>query len=226
MNILALDTATSILSAALSSGDGMRYTEIDAGLRHSELLMEIADDLIKQADLTPKDLSLIACMQGPGSFTGLRIGFSAAKGMALSLGIPFISVPTLDCMAAHCAVWPGAVLPVMDAKKKSFFTALYRGENRVTENLDAEVQTILELLPRDTPVLVTGPDADLFIRAASSFVPEGTLILDPGRRRGNAKELLEKARKLYILNNSGDNLESGPVYIRKSDAELSLRDKQ
>ena len=121
MNVLAFDTATSVLSVALSSNDGTLNIEIDTGLHHSEMLIEVTNELLNKANLKPQDLNLVACMRGPGSFTGLRIGFATAKGIAASLNIPFISVPTLDCMAFSHSVWPGIVVPVIDAKKKMFF---------------------------------------------------------------------------------------------------------
>ena len=85
MNILAIDSAWDVLSAALAIGDETFFIEIDAGLRHSELLMECADTLCKTAGISPTDLKMVACMKGPGSFTGLRIGYSIAKGIAMAL---------------------------------------------------------------------------------------------------------------------------------------------
>ena len=94
MNILALDTADQVFSAALESKSGVYYTEIDAHSRHSELLMDCVDWLCKNAGLGPGEIDLAACMKGPGSFTGLRIGFSSAKGICMALKIPMITVPS------------------------------------------------------------------------------------------------------------------------------------
>ena len=136
MNILALDTADGVLSVALSTEAGFWYLEADAGSRHSELMMEAVDALCRLAGLCPKDINLAACMKGPGSFTGLRIGFSAAKGLCVALGIPLVAVPTLDCLSFSLSAWPGMVIPVLDAKKGCFFTALYRGGKRLTDYMD------------------------------------------------------------------------------------------
>jgi tRNA threonylcarbamoyladenosine biosynthesis protein TsaB len=166
-NILALDTASAALSAALSAGEQIWYFQADAGLRHSELLMEIVDTLFGKAGMDRGDLDAVACMKGPGSFTGLRIGFAAAKGIALALGIPLITAPTLDCMAASLSVWPGIVLPAIDAKKNSFFAALYSGGLRLCPDMDAEASVIARTLNRalverpPCPVILTGPDAGL-----------------------------------------------------------------
>jgi len=99
MNLLAIDSAADILSVALSCGDEIFYAQAAEGMRQSELVMDLIDSLFKKASLEPCDLNGVLCMGGPGSFTGLRIGYSVAKGLALSLSIPFAAIPTLDCIA-------------------------------------------------------------------------------------------------------------------------------
>ncbi|MDR2020327.1 MAG: tRNA (adenosine(37)-N6)-threonylcarbamoyltransferase complex dimerization subunit type 1 TsaB [Treponema sp.] len=230
MNILALDTATEILSLALAA-DGLPrgavstnrdgwYMEADLGLRHSEFLMEMTDTLLKNAGMEPADLDLVACMGGPGSFTGLRIGFSAAKGIALALGIPLAASPTLDCMALSCLHWPGAVLPVIDAKKRRFFTALYRGGGRISSYLDGETAEIGALIPKEGQTLLTGPGAPELASLLDDLPPERILI-DPGCRKGRARELLAIVKKKNIILDNRETLFTGPMYLRKSDAELT-----
>jgi tRNA threonylcarbamoyladenosine biosynthesis protein TsaB len=239
MNILAIDTATSILSAALETEKGVFAFEADAGRQHSGLLMDTFDMLIKTAGLMPGELEGVVCLKGPGSFTGLRIGFAAAKGLALSLGIPFASVPTLDCMARPFSVWPGIVLPLIDAKKSCFFTALYRGGRRISGYLDAGLPVIsaaarkaLSEVPEgEKRLLLTGPDAGMFFRELAALsggngdpppLPADICRVDPEFRRGKAWDLLVIAKNLDIFNNMVEEVFSGPEYIRKSDAELSL----
>jgi tRNA threonylcarbamoyladenosine biosynthesis protein TsaB len=229
VTILAVDTATAILAGALSTQEGNWYMEVDAGQRHSELLMDVTDQMMKIAGLRPTDLDLVACMKGPGSFTGLRIGFATAKGLCLSLGIPLRAIPTLDCMAAPYSQWPGMVLPVIDAKKHCYFTALYRRGERLSEYMDKAAADIGGLIA-DTSlqhdlILLTGPDAAM-LQSELPDILEHTLWnrirLDPGCRKGRARELLdlvaiEVAKKDSIAN---DAVFSGPLYVRKSDAEL------
>jgi tRNA threonylcarbamoyladenosine biosynthesis protein TsaB len=224
--ILALDTAAAILSAALIAGERRWYREADAGPSHSELLLNMADGLLKDAGIRPGDLEAVACMRGPGSFTGLRIGFSAAKGMALALGIPLIACSTLDCMAYPWSPWPALVLPVLDAKKGRFFTALYMGERRISEEMDADLGSIVRLLcssgKEAEAVLLTGPDAPLFL---SRLKEEGTpaadrLRLDPLYRRGRGLELAAVAKRRFMLNNGENDVLSAPEYLRESDADM------
>jgi tRNA threonylcarbamoyladenosine biosynthesis protein TsaB len=222
MNILALDTAAEVLSLALSTGDEVWYCEADCGLRHGELLLDAADRLLKGAGIGSADLDLAACMKGPGSFTGLRIAFAAAKGLALSLGIPLAAVPTLDCMAAPWASWPGIVLPVMDAKKGRFYAALYRGGLRIGGYLDAAPEALAAALRAagDEPAMLTGPAAQAARESLASLAPN-SLLVDPGGKRGRARELVDIVKKTSILIADKEVL-SGPLYLRKSDAETTF----
>ena len=224
MNILALDTADQVFSVALSSETGTLYTEIDAASRHSELLVESTDWLCRKSGITPSALNVVSCMRGPGSFTGLRIGFAAAKGIALALGIPFITVPSLDCLAHPFSVWPGIVLPAIDAKKSCFFLALYRRGQRLTGYMDASPETLLEELSAarlypDEPVLLTGCGAELLYSRLKGLLTSEFTFIDPEPRRGRARELLEITKNVRM--DKYDN--SGPVYLRKSDAELKYK---
>ena len=236
MNLLAIDTATEQFSVALAAdGDTARPAETwlfeaDAGLRHSELVMDIIDMLLDKAALKPRDLSGVVCMGGPGSFTGLRIGFAIAKGLALSLGIPFAAIPTLDCLAWPFSAWPGAVVSALDAKKGAFFCALYRGGKRLIPDMDAAPSEIASaigaaisavLADTPSPVLLTGPGAPLLYEKLCSF--ETNLNINPGKglRWGNAQTLLHIARETNCIIQCNTDPSCGPVYIRKSDAEIS-----
>jgi tRNA threonylcarbamoyladenosine biosynthesis protein TsaB len=237
MNILAIDTATSLLSVAVSSPQGIRQFDADAGLRHSEILLELIDYLVRSSGLEAKDLELVACMQGPGSFTGIRIGFAAAKGLALACGIPLIAAPTLDCIASPAGVWPGIVIPAIDAKQKRFFTAIYRHNERLTDYMDADAGEIARAIlartarpdaagetPPAPPALVTGPDSALLEPLLAEFLGENRVVLDPASRKGKSRELLEFSREKYIMNTKGalSFEEPAPVYLRKSDAEVKF----
>jgi tRNA threonylcarbamoyladenosine biosynthesis protein TsaB len=192
--------------------------------------MSLIDGLFKTAGLKASDLDAVACMRGPGSFTGLRIGYAAAKGLSLSLGIPFVTAPTLDCVALPHSVWPGLVLPVMDAKKGRFFAAFYRGGKRLTDFLDADPQTLaaagLGLSPDknsgsfEAPLLLTGPGVELLYPELSDRFPK-VITKTVNYFDGRSLELLEIVRNNGILQMM-EVENSGPLYIRKSDAELNL----
>ncbi|AEJ19266.1 tRNA (adenosine(37)-N6)-threonylcarbamoyltransferase complex dimerization subunit type 1 TsaB [Gracilinema caldarium] len=228
MNILAIDTATDILSIALETNQGTWFIESDAGLHHSERLISMVDTLLIQSGTNKQDLNLLACMEGPGSFTGLRIGFATVKGMALALSIPFIAIPTLDCMAYGWEFWPGSVIPVIDAKKNCYFWAIYSRGHRISDYMDAPITDIVPYLASQKaplPLLMTGSDAtdvqELMVNNQLSPISPDQIVLDSWHRKGKAKELLVLAKKRFTIEGRGSSDSSGPVYIRKSDAELS-----
>jgi len=221
MNLLAIDTATEQFSVALAAGEASLLFEADAGLRHSEMVMDIIDMLLGKAALKPRDLSGVVCMGGPGSFTGLRIGFAIAKGLALSLGIPFAPIPTLDCLAWPFSAWQGTVVPALDAKKGAFFCALYRGGFKLSPDMDAAPDEIIRALAAvPGQIVLTGPGAPLLYEKV--YAPGTKLDLNPGRglRWGNAQTLLHIARETNCITQCNTDPSCGPVYIRKSDAEL------
>jgi len=233
MNILAIDSSSNTLSVALETKNRVLHEEIDKVYGHSEYLMECADNLSKSAGIRPSDLNMVACMKGPGSFTGLRIGFSTAKGIALALGIPLIAVPTLDCLAYPFSTRQGLVLPVLDAKKNCFFATFYRGGERLTDFFDARAGELLKIMSSimvsaDEPVLLTGSGAELFLSRLeatedSIYAKETTkkINLDNEFARGRAIELLKMTKNSTLYKKS--DIDGAPVYLRKSDAELNYK---
>ncbi|MDR2766772.1 MAG: tRNA (adenosine(37)-N6)-threonylcarbamoyltransferase complex dimerization subunit type 1 TsaB [Treponema sp.] len=233
MNLIAFDCASDVFSLALAAGEGRYYLEINGGKRHSELIMSAADTLLRAAGLAQADLDAAACMEGPGSFTGLRIGFATAKGLALALDIPVIPVPTLDCCALFHSAWPGIVLPVMDARQRAFFAALYFHDKRLTPYLDAKSGEIADLVSRhqdalssgtarergEIPLLVCGPASEAFMPLIRERFPQSALA--PFPNRGYAAELLHFALNKYIVDvgEKTSGMDCGPLYLRKSDAE-------
>jgi len=231
MNTLAIDSSSDILSIALETETKTLHEEIDKVYGHSEHLMECTDNLCKSAGISPSDLGMVACMKGPGSFTGLRIGFSTAKGIALALGIPLIACPTLDCLAYPFSAHPGLVLPVLDAKKNCFFAAFYRGGRLLTDYLDESPLELIKIMSKnmvsdEEQVLLTGSGAKLFLSRfedsyGEDFNLQRIIKLDNNFACGRAIELLKMIKnvKLYMK----DDINGAPVYLRKSDAELNCK---
>jgi tRNA threonylcarbamoyladenosine biosynthesis protein TsaB len=239
MNILAMDCAGPALQVAFSAGGNIYAMECEpreaaspsVPARHSELLLSFADALLKTAGFTPADIGMVACMQGPGSFTGLRIAYSAAKGMALALNVPMAVVPTLDCIAWPCRTFPGLVIPAIDAKKSRFFSAVYRDGKPLGPPLDATPQSVAELIrsaaPADTPVLLSGPGAASLCPILSGLLREDgrQVSVFPEAGRGRAREIItilgERNEETPDEGKTREILSSGPLYLRASDAELT-----
>ena len=149
--ILHIDTATPQCSVALSSGAellGLRETSEKNA--HSRVVTIFADELMKSADLQPSDLNAVAVSMGPGSYTGLRIGVSAAKGLCFALGKPLIAVSTLQAMAAGMkarmagerALEPDVLFcPMIDARRMEVYSALYDASLHEVREIRAEIIT-------------------------------------------------------------------------------------
>ncbi|GAB1481613.1 tRNA (adenosine(37)-N6)-threonylcarbamoyltransferase complex dimerization subunit type 1 TsaB [Treponema sp.] len=221
MKVLAFDTATNLLSVALLSNNERFYFQLDCIQRQSERLMELSDAVCSSARIKPNEINLVACMRGPGSFTGLRIGMAAAKGLSSALNIPLIAIPTLDCLAYPHSHWPGLVLPLIDAKKSCFFTALYENGCRKSDYIDASSEEIIHLLQGTEPVLLTGVDALMAEKALAPLLTSGRLRVDPAHRKGHAQELLSLALHRFETEAGGDAETLGPEYLRRSEAELT-----
>src|SRR5437870_4501589 len=127
MRVLAVETSTLAGGVALLDGDVLlgQYM-LDVRVTHSERHMGAVDRLLGDARWTVRDLTGLAVAVGPGSFTGLRVGLSTVKGLAVALGIPVAAVPTLDAMAASLPFAALPVCPVLDARKGEVYASLYR----------------------------------------------------------------------------------------------------
>lgn len=162
--ILSIDTSTSICSVALSRGiEQVAFRETAEGRSHAHILMPFIEEVLKEGGIAPAQLKAVAVSMGPGSYTGLRIGVSTAKGLCYALGIPFIAIPTLQIMAAGAvaAESPAAgmlVCPMLDARRMEVFSALYDTNLQEVEPYSAKIigaDSFRELLDRQ-PVLFCG----------------------------------------------------------------------
>ena len=128
MLILAFETSAKAASVALMEDKkllGESYQ--NTGLTHSQTLMVMAEDLLKQCGKTVDDVTAIAVAEGPGSFTGVRIGVAAAKGFAWGGELPCYGVSTLEAMAESLGIYQGYVCPCMDARRSQVYNALFYG---------------------------------------------------------------------------------------------------
>ncbi|OHD20393.1 MAG: tRNA (adenosine(37)-N6)-threonylcarbamoyltransferase complex dimerization subunit type 1 TsaB [Spirochaetes bacterium GWB1_59_5] len=245
MNVLAIDCSGELLSVGVgrawgsggrgpesvkhpyreeaghghAGGPGFIGISIDAGFRHAERVMSAVEYCVAEAGLKPADLNLLACAGGPGSFTGLRIGMATIKGLSLGLAKPFVTVPTLDAIAADWEGSAGIVVPIIDAKRSRFYFALYDNGRLVAGPFDDGLARLIALTQDYPEVLFVGPDADLL---------ETTVAERPGyriaveRRRSPIAAMTRLA--VEIFERSGQSPSgTGLVYLRASDAEEATR---
>jgi tRNA threonylcarbamoyladenosine biosynthesis protein TsaB len=140
--ILHLETATTNCSVSISKDSEMIVLKENnaASYSHSEQLHVFIKEALKEASLSFSDLDAVAISKGPGSYTGLRIGVSAAKGICFSLDIPLISIPTLQSMANQVDLKPGElVIPVLDARRMEVYSCVYDYNYQEIRETRAEV---------------------------------------------------------------------------------------
>lgn len=136
MLILAIESSAKAASVALlRDGELVAQYKQCSGLTHSRTLLPMVEDMLKNTEIAGKDIDAFAVAQGPGSFTGIRIGISTVKGLAWALDKPCIGVSTLEAMAWHGAMVGGLVCPVMDARRSQVYNALFEIENGKVKRL-------------------------------------------------------------------------------------------
>ena len=150
MKILGVESSATAASVAVySDGKIIAQSFSNTGLTHSQTLLPMVEDTLKTANISLKDVDFIAVSNGPGSFTGVRIGVSAVKGMAQPLNIPCVEVSTLEAIAKPLENTDCLAVSVMDARCNQVYTAQFDcsgGFNRVTEDEAITIDELAEKL--------------------------------------------------------------------------------
>ena len=141
--ILNIETSTKNCSVALSqNGQLLLCKEMsDQGFSHAEKLHVFIDEILKESQLSFSQLAAIAVSSGPGSYTGLRIGVSAAKGLSFALNIPLISVDTLTSLAHQIDIPDGFIIPMIDARRMEVYSAVFNSEKEMVRGVEAQIIT-------------------------------------------------------------------------------------
>jgi tRNA threonylcarbamoyladenosine biosynthesis protein TsaB len=142
-HILNIETATKNCSVSLAhNGITISSREIaEEGYSHAERLHVFIEEVINEASINISDLTAVAVSQGPGSYTGLRIGVSAAKGLCFSLGIPLIAIDTLQVLAQQASISDGVIIPMIDARRMEVYSAIFSPNFKKTREVRAEIIT-------------------------------------------------------------------------------------
>ena len=231
MKILSLETSAKAVSCAVVE-DGIPIASAwqQTGLTHSRTLMPMVEAMLKNSDMDLKGMDAIAVAAGPGSFTGLRIGIAAAKGLAWGAEKPCIAVSTLEAMAMPlCHLEGHLLLCAMDARRQQIYNALFLaqgvGLTRLAEDRAIALEEVAsELAGEARPITIVGDGASL----CHAFLKEAGIScsLAPVHLRaqsavgvGLAAEALAKDGKLLTAQ------ELSPVYLRLSQAERERLEK-
>ena len=229
MKILALETSARACSAAVTQ-DGQILAACcqNSGLTHSRTLMPMVESMLKNADLTLDGMDAVAVAAGPGSFTGIRIGVSAAKGLAFAADKPAVGVSTLAAMARNVAFCDGLVICAMDARRQQVYNALFEAKDgrltRLTPDRAIALEELAEELRSDPrPKTVVGDGAKLcFAHLTEAGIPcrlaPAHLVMQNAMSVALEAEAMAAEGKLV----SAQALE--PVYLRPAQADR-LRQK-
>lgn len=225
MLILALDTSGKIASAALCR-DGVIVAEEtrDGGFEHSRTILPVCEALLARCGASPRDVDVFAATAGPGSFTGLRIGTAAVKGLAWAQGKPCAAVSTLESAAQAACAAQGVLCALVHARTDEFFWALFRFEEgrllRLTPDAVASAADIVRALPCEA-VQLCGDGADLFLRAADN---DARLL--PGTAVQSAASTALRAHALALAGGLCSCHDCNPVYLRVTQAERQKAEQQ
>ena len=229
MKILAIDTSCSVATAAVSEDDKLlgEYT-VNHKMTHSQTIMPMIDTLLESLEMDIADIDLFAVAVGPGSFTGLRIGVSAVKGLAQALNKPAMGFNSLEALAENIPFSGRIIVPLMDARNNFVYNASYVYMDKLEEIRKPSADSIYD-------VLDTCDDYDSIVFIGDGALIHRELIKDKLRDKADiacCNSNMQRASSLCALayeNYSADkqySLENlSPMYLRKSQAEREYEER-
>ena len=227
MLLLAFETSAKAGSVALFE-DGKLLGEqyLNSGMTHSQTLLSMAESLLSQCGKAAQEVQAVAVANGPGSFTGVRIGVAAAKGFAWGNEIPIYGVSTLEAMALGLGVFEGYVCPVMDARRSQVYNALFYVNQSVVTRITEDRALALcdlekELKNLEKPVFLVGDGSNLCYNTLKEAVP--TLILPPEHKLHQRAVGVGLAALQQEKPDAPEALT--PNYLRLSQAERERNEK-
>lgn len=224
MKILAIETsAKSVSAAVVENGVPLASAYQNMGLTHSRTLMPLVDGMLSAAGLRVQDMDLLAAANGPGSFTGLRIGVSALKGLAWALEKPCCGVSTLAAMARNLAHMEGLIICAMDARRNQVYNALFLAHDGVLTRQCPDraiglAELAEEIKNRPEPKFVVGDGAGLcYNHLLEQDVP--CRMAPPQLVMQNAVGVALAAEEMAAAGQVTTARDLVPVYLRLSQAE-------
>jgi tRNA threonylcarbamoyladenosine biosynthesis protein TsaB len=232
MKILAIDSTAKAASIAVCQDERLLglYT-VDNGLTQSELLLPMAENMLKSLKLSFNDIELIAVATGPGSFTGVRIGAAMAKGIAFDRDIPCVSVSTLEELAENLAPLEGILIPAMDARRNQVYTATFRSDGkelcRLCEDRAVSINDLaLELGEyKNEKIYISGDGYDVLKKGLDALGIK-TAETPPLLICENAYSAARVALRKYKNGDFTSDTQLAPTYLRLPQAERERLEKE
>ena len=232
MKLLAIDTSGLVASAALLS-DGELQAEYMTNFKktHSQTLLPMIAQLQEMLQLDLTSLDAIALAEGPGSFTGLRIGAATAKGLGLALEKPLIGVPTVDALAYNLTGCAGLICPLMNARRNQTYTGIYRfsGTQMITERAQCCIplgEILTDLNARGETVMFLGDGVPEFRPQIEEGCTVPFAFAPPHLSRQRAGAVAALAAIAYVRGDLVSADDFAPVYLRLSQAERERLEKE
>jgi tRNA threonylcarbamoyladenosine biosynthesis protein TsaB len=230
MKVLAIDTTTFLGSIALVE-DSRLVAASQQGIQvtYSERLISSIDHLLEGARWDLSDLDLIVVAKGPGSFTGLRIGLSTAKGLAVALNKPLVGVSSLKALAFGSAMHDGVTVSVIDARREEVYAAAYRFEGgRLIETLIDEgvwppSELVKKLNESEGKLALVGDGVRRYIDLFNKGLGKKLIEVNDSQHFPHAGYLAMLGREVFEEGGGDDVVSLVPNYLRQSDAEIGLK---
>ena len=227
MTILAIDSSAKAASVCIANEEKIiGEFFINTSLTHSQTLMPMTEQLLKNTEMTIDDVDAIAVNVGPGSFTGVRIGVAAAKGLAFPKNLPCVSVSTLESMAYNLLGTDCMVCAVMDARCSQVYNAMFRIKGETVERLTDDralslSDLLLEFKQTDERILIVGDGAEItydFLKNEAS----NTVLAPKNRRTQTASSVALAAFQKLFEGKTQTAAELMPIYLRLPQAQREL----
>lgn len=229
MKILSIESASVTASCAVSDGENIlgEYT-LRHKKTHSEKLMPLIEELMKELGLKIQDIDVIAISEGPGSYTGLRIGAAIAKSMAFAADIKIANVPTIKSLAANIYDNDKLIVPVMDAKAGRVYTGIYKWENgqciAVKEQFPCNIDELIEILNSyEEPVIFNGDGSVNYKEKIENNLNRKAIFAPERFNYLNASTLSSIAYKMAVNGETVSPTDFKPQYLRLSQAERNRK---
>ena len=234
MYILAIETTGAFASVALMKDDRIiGHVSGNDRFSHLQNLMPQVETVIKENKLSIGDIDLIAVSNGPGSFTGIRIGVSTARALSQILDIPCVAVPSLDALALRgfeYAKGNTLICPMLDARRSQVYAGgYYIKDGYPVEEIKAGPYMLDEFLAKAAGyqrILVLGDAMDKYADKMAEIRPEGTLDVPEDIRYQDASCVAALGAKIYAENGGLSYNEVQPEYMRIAEAERKLKEQQ
>lgn len=232
MNLLAID-ASGVAGSVAYIKDGKlagEYYFCDK-LTHSQTIMPMLEHMKSLISINMDEIDVVAVTSGPGSFTGLRIGVTAAKALALALNVPIVGVPTLDVIAQAMYFTEYYICPIMDARRNQVYTALYKWNEekleRLTEHRAIDMTEYLESLKKyEGKVIFLGDGVTAYKQRIEETLGNRAVFAPSFCNLQHASVLGAMAEELYKEGKAEDASTFVPMYLRKSQAEREKEERE